>query len=342
MKALKYYNQRDIRFEEIEIPEPKADEVRVRVTDVGLCQTQVNEFIEGPYLINKELHPMTNKSIPLIPGHEYGGIIDKVGSESSSDLVGKQVAILPLLPCGKCEYCQSGDINLCDTFAYYGLSGEDGGLADYSVIKKDNIVEIENKELLTYIEPILIGIHVNNMMQYYKDNDNILILGAGAIGISIAAVLKDYGHKNIIMTDSMTNRLHRASQAGFKTITKDELIDKKYSFVIDSAGSDTYNKTSAIVEAFNYIKKAGTVIGLGTYFHKVSIEPIPMMVFEYKMIWAFSYNQSDIKSLLEVLKSLTTDFSIFSESIDIDNIIDEGYFRAEVDKDSFTRLVVKC
>jgi len=342
MKALKYYTQRDIRFEDIEIPEPKADEVRVKVTDVGLCQTQINEFVEGPYLINKDPHPMTSKAIPLIPGHEYGGIVDKVGSDSSSNLVGKQVAILPLLSCGECEYCKSGDINLCDTFAYYGLAGANGGLADYSVVKKENIIEVEKQELITYIEPILLAIHVNEMMNDYKDGDKILILGAGAIGICVAAVLKDYAKKDVIITDTMEERLHRASQAGFETITKDKLVDKKYNFVIDCAGSDTYNKSSAIVEAFDYINKRGTVIGLGTYFHTVAIEPIPMMVFEHKMIWSFSYNKADIKILPTVLEVLTTDFTIFSEDINIDNIIEEGYFRAEVDKDSFTRLVVKC
>ncbi len=342
MKVLRYYTQRDVRFEELEIPEPKADEVRIRVSDVGLCQTQINEFVEGPYLINQEPHPLTQKAIPLIPGHEYGGVVDKVGIDSLSDLIGKQVAVLPLISCGECEYCHSGDINLCNSFAYYGLSGEDGGLADYSVVKKENIIEVEKQELLTYIEPILVAIHTSEMMNEYKDGDSVLIIGAGAIGIALASVLQDYAKRDIIITDSMDARLNRANEAGFKTITKDELIDKKYTFVIDCAGSDTYNKSSAIIEAFNYLQKKGTVIGLGTYFHTVNIEPIGMLVIESKMIWSFLYNRADLELLPKVLESITTDFSIFNEDIEIDNIIDDGYFRAEVDKDSFTRLVVKC
>lgn len=342
MKALKYYNNRDLKFEQIDTPEPNKDEIRINVTDVGLCQTQINEFVEGPLLLNKEPHPLTSQALPFIPGHEYGGIVDKVGDESLSHLVGKQVAVLPLLSCGECEYCKSGKVNLCDKLAYYGLLGAHGGLADYSVVKKENIIPIEKKELLTYIEPILLGIHIDQMLKEYKQGEKILILGAGAIGIAVASVLKDYGKKEVYLTDFMENRLLRASNGGFNTLQKESLEPKKYEYVIDCAGSDTYSKTSAIIEAFEYVKKAGTIIGAGTYFHPISIETLPALISEQKLLWAFTYNNLDVKCLPTVVDTLKTNFTIFNEYIELDNIIDDGYLRAEVDKDSFTRLIVRC
>jgi len=95
MKALFYYDQRDVRLEQIEIPEPNENQVLLKVLDVGLCQTQINEFIEGPFIINKDKHKITGKAIPLIVGHEFGGIIEKIGKNIKDDsLIGKQVEVL--------------------------------------------------------------------------------------------------------------------------------------------------------------------------------------------------------------------------------------------------------
>ena len=76
MKALKFYTQRDIRIEDIEIPKVGDDDVLVKVTDAGISQTQVNEFVEGPFLIDKV----------LIPSQEYGGIVVDVGKKVDRNL----------------------------------------------------------------------------------------------------------------------------------------------------------------------------------------------------------------------------------------------------------------
>lgn len=76
MKALVYYGNRDIRLEEVLQPEPGADELLIKVTDAGLCQTLVNEFVEGPFIINTGTNPMTGRAIPLIAGHEFGGVVN--------------------------------------------------------------------------------------------------------------------------------------------------------------------------------------------------------------------------------------------------------------------------
>jgi (R,R)-butanediol dehydrogenase/meso-butanediol dehydrogenase/diacetyl reductase len=333
MKALKFYTQRDIRIEDIEIPKVGDDDVLVKVTDAGISQTQVNEFVEGPFLIDKV----------LIPSQEYGGIVVDVGKNADKNLIGKQVAILPLVSCGKCEYCLEGKENLCKEMKYHGLLGLDGGFCEYSVVNKNNIFEVEKKELLTFIEPILVGIHsANNYLSLFKSlkNKKVLILGAGAVGISVAAVYRDYFLSDVYINDLLPLRLKRAKQAGFKTLQKNEL-KREFDLVIDAAGMDTLVDEPAIIEGFDYLKKGEALINIGTYFHKVSFIPSSILVNEHKLLESITYNSKDVDILKDVVESINIDFNHFIEYEDFDNIIEGVYYRAEADKDSFTRLVVR-
>jgi (R,R)-butanediol dehydrogenase/meso-butanediol dehydrogenase/diacetyl reductase len=333
MKALKFYTQRDIRIEDIEIPKVGDDDVLVKVTDAGISQTQINEFVEGPFLIDKV----------LIPSQEYGGKVVDVGKNVDKNLIGKQVAILPLVSCGKCEYCLDGKENFCDEMKYHGLLGLDGGFCEYSVVNKNNIFEVEKKELLTFIEPILVGIHSANIyLSLFKSlkNKKVLILGAGAVGISVAAVYRDYFSSDVYINDLLPLRLKRAKQAGFKTLQKNEL-KREFDLVIDAAGMDTLVDNPAVIEGFNYLKKGEVLINIGTYFHNVSFIPSSILINEHKLLESIIYNSKDVKILKDVVESISIDFNHFIEYEDFDNIVEGVYYRSEADKDSFTRLVVR-
>jgi (R,R)-butanediol dehydrogenase/meso-butanediol dehydrogenase/diacetyl reductase len=344
MIALRFYGRRDIRLEELPKPKPQDDEVLIRVTDAGISQTQINEFVEGPFIINKDPHPLTNKSIPLIPCQEYGGIVEEIGKEVDKSIMGAQVAVLPLVFCGECEYCQNGKQNLCPKAAYHGLLGMDGGFTKYSVVNKKNIFYVNKQELLTFIEPLLVGLHSANKYRYFSqiDSKKILVLGAGAIGVSVAAVWRDFYEGEVYINDILENRIKKAQKAGFDVLKKEE-IKEQFDVVIDAAGMDTMmNYEPSFIEGFKYLKKDGVLINIGTYFHPISFVPSAWLLNEHKIITSIMYDAYDVSLLEDVLASLSVDFSIFIEKTRLSNIIEEGYFRAEIDKESFTRIVVKC
>ena len=160
------------------------------------------------------------------------------------------------------------------------------------------------------------------------------------MGVTLAAVFRDYFQTDITLTDILPNRLERCAEVGFKTLEK-EFLEQEYDIVIDCAGSDPVSQRSAIFEAFDYVYSGGTVLNLGTYFHSLSFVPAGLTVPEKQLRTSFAYNSKDEKILPDVLKSLKLDFSLLIEEVDFDRIIEEAYFRSEVDKDSFTRLVVK-
>ncbi|MGH1365889.1 MAG: alcohol dehydrogenase catalytic domain-containing protein [Calditrichia bacterium] len=340
MKALVYYGSRDIRIEHVEKPTPGPNEVLIRVTHAGISQTQVNEFVEGPFVINTAPHPLTGKAVPLIPGHEFGGIIEEVGATAGKQLIGKQVAALPRITCGECRYCRSGKEHICKKIAYIGLLGENGGFAQYAVVPKQNIVEVQDTAAMSFIEPILVGLHAGRVIQHLLPASKVLVMGAGGIGVCLAAVLRDYFRADVTLTDILPNRLARIKKAGFNVLGKNQL-KREYDIVIDCAGGDPISQRSAIFEAFDYIYNGGTVLNLGTYFHPLSFVPVTLTVPEMQLRTSFAYDSHDEELLNDALEAIKLDFSELIDKIDFDKLIVEGYFRSEVDKDSFIRLVVQ-
>jgi len=340
--ALRYYDMRDIRLEQIPKPEVKDGEVLIKVTDAGMSQTQINEFVEGPFIINRTTHALTGKKIPLIPCQEYGGIIEKVGGKVSETLVGEQVAVLPLVSCGKCRYCLDGRENLCDMLAYHGLIGLDGGFCEYSTVSAHNIIPVADRSMLTFIEPILVAIHAANRYETHDSlkNKKVLILGAGAIGISMAAVWRDCYGAEITLNDILPYRMKLAEKAGLNIVQK-AMIGHGYDIVVDAAGMDTLVDKPAIIEGTEYLKKGGILLNLGTYFHPVSFVPSSMLISEQVLCESLMYSSSDSKMLPDILKTIKMDFSVFIEEAPLKDIIEKGYYRAEVDKDGFTRIVIR-
>jgi len=341
MKAFRFYGQRDGKIEDVVKPVAGEGELLLKVTQAGICQTQISEFIEGPYIINKDPHPITGRCLPLIPGHEFGGIVESVGPGADESWIGINAALMPARVCGKCVSCQAGNLALCDVLSYQGLLGEDGGFAEYAVINQSNAFKCERTELLSWVEPILCGIHQGMKIKKYTDASNILVLGCGPLGLSAAAILEKYFGMEVTLLDRLPGRLARAREAGFNAVGRDE-IKGQFDVVIDNAGSNHTDTNGGFIEAFDHLKKSGSLVLVGTYFHPVSVVPMAVLVVsERNIIPSFSYDARDVKVLDEVISSLEkVDFKMLNTDIHINDILDEGYYRAEVDKDSFTRLVI--
>ncbi|NBW83641.1 hypothetical protein EBR21_18000, partial [bacterium] len=277
MKALVYHGRRDLRMVEQPVPVPKSGEVLLKVTHTGLCQTQIDEFMEGPFLINAAEHPLTGKKIPMIPGHEFGGVVEKCGPDVDSKWIGKQVAVLPAQVCGVCPSCRVGKINLCEKLAYQGLVGVEGGLAEYTLTPAANIVECRHAHTLTYVEPILCGIHIGKKISRFSSSKKVLVLGAGGLGVATAAVLSRHYKMDVQIRDVLPARQKRCADAGLKVASEQDLANK-YEVVVDLAGSNHSNLETPFLESFRYIKPSGLCVLVGTYFHPVPFVPVDITI----------------------------------------------------------------
>ena len=138
MKAAKIYGPKDIRIEEAELPSLEKGMVKVKVEYAGICGSDMHEYIAGTY-------PMRTQ--PVL-GHEFAGTVIEVADGVSTIKVGDRVAVEPLMPCGKCDNCQRGFVNLCTQRQGYGYTVS-GGFAQYAVVKQENVFLLPDNMSLT-------------------------------------------------------------------------------------------------------------------------------------------------------------------------------------------------
>jgi len=124
MKAVRYHGEKDLRYEDIAVPEVKKGQVKVRPSWCGICGTDLHEYLGGPNLCPTTPHPITKETVPLTFGHEFSGIVDAVGQGVTKYKKGDRVVIQPIIYDGSCGACTAGQINCCYSNGFVGLSGE--------------------------------------------------------------------------------------------------------------------------------------------------------------------------------------------------------------------------
>ena len=321
----------------LSIPILKKNEVLLKITQAGLSQIQVNEFVDGPFIIERKDQKRKKRS--FIPGHEFGGIIKKIGKNAEKNLLNKQVAVLPLITCGNCFFCLADKEQLCSNSSYYGLYGANGGFANYCAVNRQNLFFVKEKIFLSFIEPLLITIHAaHKIIGNIEKNTNILIIGAGTLGICAAITWQKLFNLNITIIDKLPKREKQACEIGFKTkIEKNQ----KFSIVLDVAGKNHNSSFIAFEDAPKYIKRGGHIVILGSYSTPMAISPSSLLFNENIIKFSLFYNKIDVDFLKKNLKNL--DPNIFQKlvtKISLKNIIESGYYKSEIEPNNFTRILV--
>ncbi len=208
MKAARLYGQGDIRVEEIEIPEINEDEVLLKVKAAFICGTDVRFFKNGKTGINS--------NNPRVLGHEFAGIIDKVGNRISGYTPGIRVAVAPNYGCGVCDICIGGNTQMCHRARALGVN-VDGGFAEFvkipaQAVLQGNITPIGNN--ISFAEAALAE-PLSCVYNAYerigiKPGDKVLVIGAGPIGIMHTLIAVMAGASHIFINDLSRERLELA------------------------------------------------------------------------------------------------------------------------------------
>lgn len=185
-----------LRLEELPVPEPGPGEVRVRVRYCGVCRTDLH-IVEG------ELLP---PRLPLVPGHQVVGVVDAAGPAaggSDAPLPGRRVGV-PWLhrTCGECEYCRSGQENLCDRISFTGFS-VDGGYEEYMIAPADYLVELPGSFPDLKAAPLLcagiIG-YRSVRVAGVAEGETVGLFGFGASAHLAIQILKHWGCRVLVFT----------------------------------------------------------------------------------------------------------------------------------------------
>ena len=195
MKAYVLHGINDIRYEDTNMPVPGANEVLVKVCAAGICGSDIPRI----YKNGAHVHP-------IIPGHEFAGVVEAAGDEKNASLVGKRMGIFPLIPCMNCEPCKDKKYEMCRKYNYLG-SRCDGAFAEYVKAPVWNLIELPDSvpfEEAAMLEPLSVAAHsMRAMIDDSTDrNTVVLVWGMGTIGMMLVMLLKAEGFKNVLCVAS--------------------------------------------------------------------------------------------------------------------------------------------
>ena len=204
MKAVRMYKPGDLRVEDVEKPKMMDDEAMVKVRAVGLCGSDIpRALVYGAHVS------------PITIGHEFSGEIEAVGKNVKNFKPGDRVVVPPLIPCGKCEWCQKGIYSLCEDYDYYG-SRRDGALAEYVSVKESNLLRVPegvSYEDAATLDPCANAYH-GLMRGGFKEGDSVCVCGTGPIGLFAAQYAKLCGASQVIAVDVWDEKLNIAKKVG--------------------------------------------------------------------------------------------------------------------------------
>ncbi len=255
MKAAVYYNNSDVRVEEMAVPEIGRGEMLVKVMASGICGSDVMEW----YRIKKA---------PLVLGHEVAGVVEKAGAGVTKFVPGDRVTVAHHVPCNTCRYCLRGEFSVCDTLRTTNFYP--GGFAQYIRVPAINVERGTfilppdmTFEDATFAEPL--GCVVRGLRKAGMTAGlNVLVLGSGISGLLHIKLAKALGASAVAATDINDTRLKMAEAAGADFVFNARLdvpamVSKAFGrgadIVAICAGSP-----AAVRQAIGSVERAGTLL----------------------------------------------------------------------------------
>lgn len=187
MKAYVLHQVNQLRYDEVPEPACPAGWALVRVKAAGICSSDIARiFTKGTY------------HFPTIPGHEFSGVVERVGRPEDRHWIGKPAGIFPLIPCKTCGQCRKGRYELCEHYDYVG-SRRDGGFAELAAVPVWNLVALDagiSYEEAAMLEPLAVALHAMKRGGI-QPGDTVGIIGTGMIGLAAAQWAKRFGASRI-------------------------------------------------------------------------------------------------------------------------------------------------
>jgi L-iditol 2-dehydrogenase len=244
-----------MEIREVPMPSPKADQVVVKLDVVGICGSDVHYFQHGrigDYIVEGD----------FILGHECAGSVTAVGEQVKTHKIGDRVALEPGATCGHCEYCTSGNYNLCPEVEFLATPPYHGCFENYIAFPAhlafhlpDNVTTRDG----ALVEPLSVGLEACSVGQV-KLGSTVAILGAGCIGLTALLAAKANGASQVFVVDVLENRLKKALELGADAVFNAKEVDataailektasRGVDVVMETAGSETTTRQTVALVA---------------------------------------------------------------------------------------------
>ena len=249
------------------VPQPGPEEVLVRVRAVGICGSDTHYFAG--------LRDHEEQTVyPLVLGHEFAGEVAALGEGVSAVARGARVCCAPDRPCGKCEWCKKGEVNVCPNVRFAASGGVPGCLCEFYVVHQSQLHPIADSvgfAEATLAEPLAVGLHVVHNLVRPAPGQTWAVIGAGPIGLCTLFAARAGGAGTIYVADKLPERLDAARKFGADAtclVPQDDFVR----FVLEKTRG---RGVDVVVEAAGEVEAARQTPHLAAIHGLVVIEGIP-------------------------------------------------------------------
>lgn len=298
-RALVFHGPRQLRWQDWSYAPPASGEVLVAVRAIGICGSDV--------------HGYTGESgrrvPPLVMGHEAAGEVVELGPGVSPEWAGRRVIIQPFVWCDACDWCRSGQTNLCCNRRFMGAT-IDGAMAERMVVPVRNLVPLPDQLSFlhgTLTEPSSVALHAIHQAGDLAGK-SVLIAGCGPIGLLTLLGVRRAGARCVAMTDVIAARLDVARELGAQVALdpRDEDWREQLGDAVGlahddfDAAFDAVGITATFQQAIGAVRPTGAVIAMGGW-QTVSVNLGPLVAREITVRGTFNFTPSEFEDACRIL-----------------------------------------
>lgn len=270
MRAIEIACDGSVSIAERPLPRLGDDEILIAPQACGICGTDLhilkNEFPQAVY--------------PVVPGHELSGIVVDAGRHAARLAVGSLVAVDPNVVCGECRFCRAGRPNLCAKLAVIGVTRQ-GAAADRLAVPAKNAFAVSKSagaEIAAMIEPLACAVNAIDRAGPVK-NRRILVMGAGTMGLLIAALARHVGGGEVWVSDPAEAKHRVAKAIGITHVVHPrDLATEKFDIVFEAAGA-----LPAARQVMSLLEPMGSWMQIGVHAPDAMVDIKPFDIFEREL-----------------------------------------------------------
>jgi propanol-preferring alcohol dehydrogenase len=303
-----------LEVQEFEIPRPRGSQVLIKVESSGVCHSDIHLWEGGYEGLEGQFLKSTDRGVkyPLTPGHEIAGTVDSLGEEAEGFTKNEKILVYPWIGEGLCPACRIGQENLCDKPRSIGVY-TDGGYADYVLVpsyryllKMDEEMDINASATLSCSALTAYGAVKNANL---KPNDNVVIVGAGGLGLMAIQLAKAVTGSKIIAMDLNDEKLGAAKKNGAdNTINskKEEDPVKAVMELTDKMGADAVidfvNASKTVESDIQFLRRRAKLVLVGFFGGELKLSLVSMPTRAYRLIGSYTGTLSEMVELVSLAR----------------------------------------
>ena len=349
MRAARYYDQKDIRIEDIDEPVLKPGTVAIDVAWCGICGTDLHEYLEGPIFIPPagHPHPISGESAPVTMGHEFSGTITALGEGVTGLEVGENVVVEPYIIHEDVDTGEGQQYQLSRDMNFIGLGGRGGGLSEKIVVERRWVHPIGKIPLdeAALIEPLSVAHHAF-VRSGAQAGQVAIVGGAGPIGLLTAAVLKAKGLA-VYISELSEARKAKARETGVADGVfdpRDGDVAEKVREVTGGRGADAGFECSSVPAVLDMLLDAvapgGVIVNVSIWGHKPEVDMPKLVLKEIDLRGTIGY-ANDHPDTIALVQSGKLDLAPFiTGRIGLDELISEGFDQLINNNEEHVKIIV--